>query len=711
MIKFITNRIDHEIVASSTIKECMLFLDTLDIIGIDTENSSLVPHHCTPLLLQLGNEEQTFVIDTTSVDISWLNIYSDKTFIGANLKYDYSVLKAQFGIELRNLIDVMIVEQTTGMGSGRRNSLDIIIERRLNTKATFEKSTRNEFIGANKNFVLQERHIIYAADDIKYLHPIWEVQQPIVEKLGMTMLLKDIEFPLISILADCELEGLKLDVDKWKSNILKNRQELYKTQVLLDVEVKKLADEESPFDKETLSLKGGKFTRKRNTPVDFIQTGLFGEDKPIKLNNIGNINYGSDTQVKDIFTRAGEYIPRTKEGKETIGVENLKVYLIDYPETRLYKFIELLIKFSEVSQKINSFGQGHIDIISPKTNKIHTIYRQCTAKTGRFQSGDKRSKLPFFNSQQIPKSNDYRHCFYTDEGYSILTIDLSSAELIILASLANDRKLLELQAGDPHSYLANASYNNLLKEIRKSILSRGGEILENHILEVQELLEGNKPEEKIGYTKAKEILENFMEGQSLVISKTNLGWIRDKFKNVVYGLIYGATATRISEVMGISKNWAQIVLNTMKYELPATFTYLDKVASLAVNRGYTLLSPRTKSRRWFSEVLESKANKTSLSYNKAGDIEREAKNAGIQGTNAFIIKEAIVRIENEYIKLNKIDAKLLLQVHDELVYKFKSEIEEFPKKVYELLTDTAKRYLAEGVSMGASYIVKNTWHK
>ncbi len=712
MIKFITNREDHNVsVPRSTIQECMDYLDKLELIGIDTENSSLVPHHCIPLLLQLGDDNDTFVIDVTSVDISWLEKYKDKKFIGQNLKYDYSVLKAQFGIEIRNLVDLMIVEQTLGMGSGRKNSLDAIIERRLNKQATFAKTTRNEFINGRKSFIFEDRHVIYAGDDIQYLHPIWNIQQELIKKFEMEFVLHEIEFKLIPILGDCELEGIKLNVEKWKENIISNKKQQYQTLIKLDEEVMKLAYDgdiaESNIKNEKLI--GGKFTRKRNTPVETIQTGLFGIDKVIKPKNDANINYGSPEQVKEIFRRVGEPLPTDKYGKDTIGVEHLKKYIVDFPQTKLFSLVENLIKYSEVTSKIENFGQGHIDIISLKTGKIHTIYRQCTTTTGRFQSGDRRSGTPFFNSQNIPKYNEYRHCFYTDEGYKMLTIDLASAELIVLASLARDNRLFELQAQDIHGYLASASYNNMMMELRRSILSRDQGIMDHHILEVASLLTTTK--EVVSYDQAKIILENFLEGEAIVINKEKFKWIRDNFKRIVYGVAYGATTMKIAEVLGIPKSWAEIVYKTMRKELPATFKYLDTVAKDAVNNAYTIISERTNSRRWFPEILEAKRNKLPVSFSMRNEVEREAKNAGIQGTNAFIIKEAIVRIENEYIKPNKLDAKLLMQVHDELVYKFHESLEStFPNKVKEILEDTALRYL-NGISMGSASHIGLTWHK
>ncbi len=272
---------------------------------------------------------------------------------------------------------------------------------------------------------------------------------------------------------------------------------------------------------------------------------------------------------------------------------------------------------------------------------------------------------------------------------------------------------MELQATDIHGYLATACYIELLKALRSYILSTKEGIKHHHILEVQKLLSGKKDNEKITYDLAQKILTEFVEeGVAITINKKEFGWVRDNFKSVVYGLIYGATAKRISEVLNLTKNQGEIVLRIMNRELPTTFKYLDGVAKTAVKDGYVILSERTKARRWFSDVLDSKANGIELSFGLKGNVEREAKNAPIQATNAFIIKEAIVRIENEYIRPNNIDARLLMTVHDELVYKFpESMLEEFPAEISRILTNTAESYLMDGISMGNAMHVADTWYK
>ena len=149
----------------------------------------------------------------------------------------------------------------------------------------------------------------------------------------------------------------------------------------------------------------------------------------------------------------------------------------------------------------------------------------------------------------------------------------------------------------------------------------------------------------------------------------------------------------------------------MRLELPQTFKYLDTIAKKAVKEGFVLLTDRTKNRRWFPDAIDAIKTKSELTFGKKNAVGREAKNAPIQATNAYIIKEAIVRIYKEYIEPNKIDANLLMSVHDELVYRFPEDLTEFPDKIAWYLTDTSKSYLKNGLEIGSASHIDNTWYK
>lgn len=640
MLTFISKR-DHPlqgIRVLDNINELLEFLNNLTEICIDIETNSLDPLVAQIYLVSIGNEERQYVIDALSIDISFINQYSHCLFIGHNIKYDYTVLK-QNGVRLKYVYDTLIVEQRLGMGSGRRNALDKVILRRLGiTTRTDKETTRDSFIHCNG--IYNNDQIIYSGEDVEHLSKIKRIQEPLIIRYNMEFLVYGIEFPFIPILGDCELNGLDLDREKWIEIIKEKEQEerdlnkqLYESLKPLNID----ADLERVFQK----------------PVKRKSLGLWSR----KL----SINFNSSSQLKAIFKILNLELPkgtkRTKDGQfeetETVGVKNLQLYLKQYPDTPLKDFIDIYIKYKKVQKHLTSFGYNYLDMISPVTNRIHTVYRQASTETGRLSSGDTKRNKP--NFQQIPKLKKLRHCFKR-LGYKILTIDLSSAEMVLLGSFAQDFKLIELNEGDIHSYLATKAWRRIL----------------------------NDPE----YVVSKEINEEK----------------RTEFKNVVYGTTYGAGARKIAETMNISIDQAETVLQVLREELPLTFEYLDRVAAFGTKNGYIIFNNRTNSRRWFPEVKSGKR----LTTSEKSKIERACKNSPIQGTQSDMVKEATVQIM-KYIETTQRDALFLMNTHDEWVFAFKGS-DDFATDVQMIINTTCNLYL-EGVEMKSSYHIEDTWTK
>src|SRR3989344_6814617 len=142
--------------------------------------------------------------------------------------------------------------------------------------------------------------------------------------------------------------------------------------------------------------------------------------------------------------------------------------------------------------------------------------------------------------------------------------------------------------------------------------------------------------------------------------------MRTKAKTINFGILYGMGVNALKDNLGVGRKEAQEFYN----EYFATFTdlakYLDKIKVEAARKGYTeTLFGR---RRYFVGL------KSLLPYVRA-QAERMAINAPIQGTQADLIKIAMAKI-NEYIKSKKheTDIRLVLQVHDELVYEIKDSL-------------------------------------
>jgi DNA polymerase-1 len=452
----------------------------------------------------------------------------------------------------------------------------------------------------------------------------------------MEFLIYGIEMPLVKILGDAELRGLVIDQEKWIEIIKEKEQE-----------------------EKDLKAKLDEILRNSTIYDDLLKSSR----RPLRKKSLGlwwnklNINYNSSEQIKSIFRIFGESIPRGTrknsdgefEETETVGVKNIQLYLKQKPDTILKDFLETFIKYKKVQKHLSSFGYNYLNMISPITGRLHTVYKQCFTDTGRLSCGDtKNASKP--NLQQIPKLKKLRQCFGYLKGYKILTIDLTGAELVILGSKAQDFKLIELNNGDMHSYLAQKSWRKILKD------------------------------------------DTYIISQEINTDK------RTEFKNVNYGILYGAGVRKIAETLNVSLDHAQLVMDTLNDELPDTFRYMDTASAFALANGYIEFNSRTHSRRWFVERGRS----------SVGQVKRAAINAPIQGTQADMIKEAMVEI-NKYLIKNNIDGHLLMQVHDELVFAFRDR-DEFPEEIKKIMLDTANKYLV-GVEMKASYHVEDTWTK
>ncbi len=698
MVYFITNR-KHNVNSESInilndFTELHNYLDSIDEICFDKEFNDLNELYATPLLTVIGDRNNQFVIDDTSFkDLSHLKRHTNKLFIGHNIKIDIKVARRQ-GLDIRNVYDTMVVEQRLGLDSKRSNSLEHTYERRTMKSFPISKDIREEFINMDAYSIFENKHIEYAASDIYTLQPIKEVQKQFIDKFNYDLLINKIENPLIPILADMELEGFTIDETKWNQIILDNK--------------KKLAEIEDILDDELLKLDLVKDKGKRSH-IEITQVSLFGEveDKIITPRINSRINYSSSDKVLQLFDSLNiprpVFVDKSKDKvtgkksyaeKESIREDALNKYIIEYPNTPIRPFLERLIEYKEITKELSSFGEKFIKYeVRDKqgklkkgyknklTNKVHTIYRQCFTKTGRLASGD--ADNGYYNSQQIPAILKYREAFTLtqeeiDNDWWITTCDLTGAEVVIMCAFAKDKDLYKwaVEEDDLHSPMATKCWraiyryraaNNLPLVVKDS---RGG----YHTL-----------------------------SDDILIDKENHKQLRVDFKSVTFGVVYGAMPPTVAGTLNIPVTEAKIVVDIIKSAIPATFRMVEKAAIFAKNNAYVVHNNRTNSRKWFFPILRQTKN-----FEEIHTVESEARNTRIQGTQADMIKEAIVEIYN-YYKENNIPNAPLLQIHDELVWKHKGK--ENGKIIADIMSTVATRYLEGFTEMKAEANTLTTWTK
>ena len=152
--------------------------------------------------------------------------------------------------------------------------------------------------------------------------------------------------------------------------------------------------------------------------------------------------------------------------------------------------------------------------------------------------------------------------------------------------------------------------------------------------------------------------------------------MRYKAKSVNFGIIYGQGAFGLAENLGIPRSEAKEIIDNYKKQFPNIQKYMDDTINFAKETGYveTLMGRK----RWLKDI-------NSANFTVRGFAERNAINSPIQGSAADMIKLAMIKIHNEFKKRN-FKSKMLLQVHDELVFDaHKDELEEIKPVILECM--------------------------
>ncbi len=261
-----------------------------------------------------------------------------------------------------------------------------------------------------------------------------------------------------------------------------------------------------------------------------------------------------------------------------------------------------------------------------KSTYTDALPQQINPKTGRVHTsyqqavattGRLSSTHP--NLQNIPirtqEGRRIRQAFIAPTGYRLLAADYSQIELRIMAHFSEDEKLLSAFAAEEDIHKATAA-------------------------------------------------EVFGVPMAEVTSE-----LRRRAKAVNFGLIYGMQAFGLAKQLGIERSQAQTYIDNYFGRYPGVKTYMDDTRALAKKQGYV---ETFFGRRLYIPEIKSR------NHQRRQYAERTAINAPIQGTSADVIKLAMVEID-KWILGSGLDVKMLMQVHDELVFEIAEEVMEEAK--------------------------------
>ena len=454
----------NEAYSLMTVEESLGMMQNWSVVQLDTETNGRDAHLCDFLCVQFGNDKDDarIVVDCTTVDVrKYKDILESKMCILQNAKFDLQFF-FNYGIIIRNVYDTMIVEQLLHLGwpSGQISyALNAIAKRRLNID--IDKTVRGEIIWRG----LDTQVIQYAAGDVTYLEKIMWSQAEDLKKQEL-MKAAQIECAFVPAISYLEWCGIHLDQEKWKAKMKSDLERLNQAEKLLNDFVVNRPDLK---DFVYIDTQGDLFT---------------GFDLTPKV----NINWASSTQVVKIAKILG-FNTVTKDKKTGEDKDSVLEKLLKPQKGICDEFLKLYFDYQEHFKTVSSFGQGHLNAINPKTDRIHTQYKQLGAASGRMSCGSQQpntdlakvNQVPqkectYPNMQQLPADDATRGAFTAPRGYEWCSCDYSALESRLGADIYNEKSMLDEflhGSGDMHSLCAYMVYKDQIprdtpiKDIKK----------------------------------------------------------------------------------------------------------------------------------------------------------------------------------------------------------------------------------------------------
>jgi DNA polymerase-1 len=369
--------------------------------------------------------------------------------------------------------------------------------------------------------------------------------------------------------------------------------------------------------------------------LEIIATEIAGE----------KFNLGSPKQLSHIlFDKLGlstKYSRKIQTGYSTDAATLEKLQGVDNTG-----FVEAIIENRTLSKLKSTYVDALPALVHPKSQRLHTDFNQTATSTGRLSSSHP-------NLQNIPIrtafSRQIRKAFLPESGWFMVAADYSQIELRILAHLSQEPVLIQ-------AYQQNEDIHTVTAK--------------------------------------------------LVFEKEDISSDERRFaKTINFGVIYGMGAQKFARETGINPIDAKLFIERFNERYANVFAYLEKVKKEAIAYGYveTILGRRRYFEFTSNSLRQLKGSKLedinlqklkNLGQYDAGLL-RSAANAPIQGSSADIIKIAMVQLHEV---LKKYQARLLLQVHDELVF-------EVPPQEWEELQPQIKSVMENAVSLSVPLVV------
>ncbi len=392
-------------------------LEEAQEICLDTETTGTDPLQAELVGLSFAiREGEAWYVPcrTQAVVDEFRTIYEDMETlkVGQNLKYDLQVL-ANYGIELRGpMFDTMIAHYL--LHPEMRHGMDYLAEAYLH----YQTIHIEELIGHGKNQLSMadlkpEAICDYACEDADVTLRLYHLFAPQLKEEGCEELFRDIEMPLMPVLARMERNGVRVDTEG-----------LRETSRLYTSEMQRL-------EEEIYQLAGMHF------------------------------NIASPKQVGEILfdrLRITTKAKKTKTGQYVTSEEILESLRPNHP------IVGKILEHRGLKKLLGTYIDALPQLINPQTGHIHTSFNQTIAATGRLSSSNP-------NLQNIPvrdaQGKEVRKAFIPDEGQLFFSADYSQIELRIMAHLSEDPNLIDAfrQGHDIHAATAAKIFKKDIAEV------------------------------------------------------------------------------------------------------------------------------------------------------------------------------------------------------------------------------------------------------
>jgi DNA polymerase I len=378
--------------------------------------------------------------------------------VAQNLKYDYLIMK-WYGVNIQGpMHDSMLAHYL--LEPELRHNMDYLSENYLgyspvSIETLIGKKGKNQLSMRDAPL---EKVAEYAVEDTDITLQLHHTFQPMLEKEGLATLYKDVEIPLVPVLAAMEYEGVNLDV---------------------------------PFLQD-FSATLGKDIEKTAAAIYEMAGVKFNIDSPKQLGEV-------------LFTKLK--IPyqgqKTKTGKLSTGEDVLQRLADENP------IASHILEYRELGKLKSTYVDSLPLLINPKTGRVHTNFGQAIAASGRLSSNNP-------NLQNIPirteRGQMVRKAFIArDDDHVLMSADYSQIELRIIAALSKDQGMIDAfrQGMDIHSATAAKVFGVELNDVTREMRSKAKAV--NFGIAYGQTAFGLSQNLRISRTEAKEIIDNYNE--------------------------------------------------------------------------------------------------------------------------------------------------------------------------------------------------------